>query len=418
MDKIKILFLQADTFYGADTRMHQLIMQYIDKEEFEIHCAIAPGTESAPSPVLQDLQTIPGLHLRPTSFGPTVHEQGRGKVIKNAITQGVPSLFSLASLTSYIRKHKIDIIHCKEKPREAFYGTLLAKATGVKTVIHLHVKVEDWLRGNVKWSMRQADGLIGVSKFVAESAIKAGYDPAKTYYAVNALDYRLWNPDIDGSSIRRELNIADDDIVMTIVAAICTWKGYPELIEAMPLIKKEIPNIKLLAVGLDEPRRDGTTVPLSPALKRRAEELGVQDNIIFMGFRTDVDKILAASDFFTLPSYEEPLGIAYLEAMAMKLPIIAINEGGGAVEIVEPGKMGLLSDYKNIEQLAENSITLARDKALRQRMGEYNRKCVVEKHQPSQFAEQTADIYRHMMGLGPTKQQVDFSPEAALVGKG
>jgi glycosyltransferase involved in cell wall biosynthesis len=283
---------------------------------------------------------------------------------------------------------------------------MLAKSAGAKSVIHLHVKVDDWLRRNVKWAMREADGLLGVSRFVAESAVNKGYDKEKAFYVLNALDSNLWNPDTDGSCIREEFNIAKDNVVMTICAVICSWKGHPELIEAMPLVVKEVPNIKLMIVGVDEPRRDDFSPPLSPILKSRAKELGVQDNVIFTGFRRDVEKILAASDFFAMPSFEEPCAVAYLEAMAMKLPIVALNQGGGAPEVIKHGQMGLLSDYKNIEQLAENIIILAKDTEMRKRMGEYNRKRLVEYYNPNRFATEAGDVFKHILGLGKTKQVI------------
>ena len=104
--------------------------------------------------------------------------------------------------------------------------------------------------------------------------------------------------------------------------------------------------------------------------KALARDLNLSENIIFAGFRTDVQSILAACDIYTMPSYEEPLGLAFLEAMAMQKPVIALASGG-VPEIVEDTKSGLLSSPRDIEGLAANILTLIRDPQKRHVMGVY-----------------------------------------------
>lgn len=100
-----------------------------------------------------------------------------------------------------------------------------------------------------------------------------------------------------------------------------------------------------------------------------------------------------------MPSYEEPFGMIFLEAMAMKRPIVALANGG-TPEVVDHGKGGLLSEPGDIEALAGNILTLIRDKPLRESMGAYNRKRVEEYFTPQRMANDVERVYQEILGLG------------------
>src|SRR5262249_55321470 len=147
-----------------------------------------------------------------------------------AAREGVPGAVDLLKLAGFVRRNKIDIIHGTEKPRDAFYGVLLAKLSGAKSVVHLHVKCESWISPLVQWAMGQADALIGVSQFVAQSIVDFGYPAAKVFHAVNALDASRWDPEVDGLSLRNEFGIAPDVPLLAINARMYHWKGHTRLV--------------------------------------------------------------------------------------------------------------------------------------------------------------------------------------------
>src|SRR5206468_5991867 len=101
---------------------------------------------------------------------------------------------------------------------------------------------------------------------------------------------------------------------------------------------------------------------------------------------------MAACDVFALPSFEEPFGLVYAEAMAMKRPVVALGNGG-TPEVVEHGKSGLLSSPGDDEALANNIITLLRDPDLRARMGEYGRRQVETRFAPARMARDMEQVY-------------------------
>ena len=107
-----------------------------------------------------------------------------------------------------------------------------------------------------------------------------------------------------------------------------------------------MPDVVLLVVG----------EPIDPAfgdeLAALARELGLGDNVRFLGRRPDVQSVMAAADVFAMPSHEEPFGLVFLEAMAMRRPVVALADGG-TLEVVEHGKTGLLSTWEDVAQLAD-----------------------------------------------------------------
>src|SRR4029078_5171035 len=125
------------------------------------------------------------------------------------------------------------------------------------------------------------------------------------------------------------------------------------------------------------PADSGTTA----MLRQHASELDIEDNVVFTGQRSDIAGLLAACDVLALPSFYEPFGLVFAEAMAMKRPVVALTNGG-TPEVVEHGKCGLLSPPGDVEALAANLLKLLGDPALRIQFGEYGRSRVEQHFTP------------------------------------
>jgi glycosyltransferase involved in cell wall biosynthesis len=389
--------MQSQTYFGADSLIHSLIMRYLDRKNFDVFVACDTGLRVNRSASYQALLKIPDITIRPTRFGPSVNSRSKSEIAKEAFFGSVPAAGSLLSLAEFINKNQIDIIHCTEKPRDAFIGFLLSRMTGAKCVIHLHVKAEGWISPLVQWSMRRADALIGVSAFVAESMIAMGFQAEKVSYVLNSIDLSGWSPEVDDGLIRREFGISPNAPLLAIISRLFYWKGHTELIKALTMVKAEIPNIKLLIVGEDDPRgMPGRKVSYTAELKSLVSDLGLTEQVIFTGFRRDVHKILAAIDLFTMPSFEEPFGMVFLEAMAMKKPVVALDSGG-TPEVVEHGKSGFLSSPQDVEHLASNIISLIKNPELCVQMGEYGRQRVCQYFTPHRMASDIEQTYHQMI---------------------
>jgi glycosyltransferase involved in cell wall biosynthesis len=292
-------------------------------------------------------------------------------------------------------------------PRDALSNVFLASMTGAKSIIHIHSKCASWMRPAVFRAMRQADGIIGVSQFVADSAIAIGCQPAKVYHALNSLDASQWNYQQDGSTIRQEFHIPSDALIFAIVGRVGPWKGNELVLRALAQIKDRIPDFRFMIVGEDAPNPLTGGSSYVAELQEKARELGLTQNVIFTGLRSDVAAILAACDLYTMPALEEGFCLAMLEAMAMQKAVIALDSGGPR-EFVEHGKSGLLSQPDDVQQLAENILTLVNNAPLRQQMGTYARQRVEDYFNPQRLSNDVEHIYRQVLARvnAPDNQSV------------
>lgn len=402
--RVPVLFLHTATEppLGADTWVHSLIMRSLDRAEFDVHVACAPGTRFARTPTFEAVSAIPDMSIHPVNLGPELFGRSkRGKVIAGVRT--LPALLSLASLVRYVRKHHIRIVHTSDRPRDAAAAVVLARLTGTKCVIHIHVEYGEWMSRMLREAMARADALVGVSAFVVHSLVDGGYSAQRTHAVLNAVDVRAWDHGLDARAARAALGIPASARVIVSVARVFPPKGHMELIRALAIVRSGIANVRLLIVGQDYP--PGTS--FSAELKACATQLGVAKNVEFLGRRSDVARLLAASDIFALPSFKEPFGLAHAEAMAMKRPVIALRSGG-TPEVVEHEKSGLLSTPGDVEELASNLSLLLRDPALAGRMGEYGRRQVETRFAADRMARDVGRVYRSLLAGA-------FSPTAPTI---
>jgi len=388
---VRVLFINSPLQPGADTQIHLLLLRSLDRRRFELHAAAQPARRGEPSPAFDAISAIEGVRVRPTDFGPSLFGRSLRYRVESA-ARALPAAASLAGLAAYVRRHGIQIVHSTDRPRDAMACAALGLMTGAKSVIHVHVKFDDWMGRGVRWAFARADAVVGVSNFVAESLVRGGYRRDRVASVLNAIEPQAFDPSLDPVLGRTSLGVARDAPFIVSIARLFKWKGHRELVSAVARVAARIPAVRLAIVGADYPEGSG----VSAELAAHAKTLGVAENVMFAGHRNDVASLLAASDVFALPSYEEPFGLVFAEAMAMKKPVVAVDNGG-TPEVVRHGVTGLLSPPGNIERLAENLTTLLVDPALRARMGEAGRRDVEARFTPSRLAGDVEALYERLL---------------------
>jgi len=181
----------------------------------------------------------------------------------------------------------------------------------------------------------------------------------------------------NSENLRRSLKLSEKKTIVC-VARLVHRKGQDRLIEAMPLVLKEISNAHLLIVGQG---------PYQQKLFEKVRQLNLEEHVTFTG-RINYEQLpeyICVGDLFAMPSRSrfaglevEGLGIAYLEASACGLPVIA-GSSGGAPDAVEDGKTGQVVDGRDTTAIARSVIKFLKDPEGSKRMGEYGRTWVVEK---------------------------------------
>lgn len=388
-EKISVLFLHSQDGFGADSAIHGHLMRWLDRDRFVVHLACSRGDGPGDPPSLARFREIPDVRLRPTRFAPGFRHRSRDVVVRGAIASVMfPADF--AALALYMRREKVRVVHSTDRPRDAVYGVVLGKLTGAKSVVHVHVGWAEGYSAPAKWAVRSADAVFGISRYVSATVVRTGTRPERVHTILNGIDPTRWDPNIDGRPVRREFGIPDDAPLLASVSRLFSNKGHRELLRAMSRVRERVPEVRLLVVGADAVDVHGGS--FTAELKVLARELGLVDRVVFTGERKDVPQIMAACDVYAMPSWEEPFGLVFLEAMAMKRPVAALNDGG-TPEVVEHGRSGLLSAHEDIETFATNVVTLLQDRALRATMGEYGRARVLEYFNAQRMARDAGAAY-------------------------
>lgn len=397
----RVLFLQSQTFFGADSAIHAQLMEHMSPEQVEVHVACNHHQDAHKEMTAIDrIQKIPGIKVRPTEFGPTVFSRPLGECLWFGLTRGSLMPLHLLALAAYVKREGIQLIHGTEKPRDAFYGVLLGKLTGAKSVVHMHVRYADWLQPTVRWALRHADAVVGVSEFVSQTVIAAGIPAERVHTVVNALDNDsgTWEPrgTAEAQEVRQEFGIAPDAVLIGSCSRLFRWKGQRELIEAFASVLPEQPRTHLMIVGEDDSRANPGGGSFLAELQAQVKTLGIEDKVTFTGFRRDIPRLMNAFDIYAMPSFEEPLGMVYLEAMALAKPVVAYNNGG-VPEVVEDKVTGLLTEPYKMDELAHSLRTLVASPALRQKMGNAGRERVLRESTPRQMCARMELVYRTIL---------------------
>jgi len=261
---------------------------------------------------------------------------------------GRQALSAVAALRTLLRALGPDVLHTHLLKADAL-GAWVAPQAGVPVIVaSKHNDERALLKRLVGWAhgflTRRVHRVIALSDHVAQFVSRHGHVPAakitRIYYGVDA---EALLPSRSRTEVRSELGLADDAPVLICVGRLAPQKDHPTLLRALSKLPE---SVTLLIVGGD-PFGDGEA-----RLKALTEQLGLGERARFLGIRHDVPDLLAASDLFVLPSLWEGLGLVFLEAMAVKLPVVASNVSaipevvadGVSGWLVPPGDPGALAD--------------------------------------------------------------------------
>lgn len=269
-------------------------------------------------------------------------------------------------------------------------GFRMARDLGVPAVLlthHLPFLLHDRRKARrQRKTDEQADHLIAVSDGVRRSYERIGVPSARFTTVPNGVGSR--GPGPGRAAARRELGIADDQLVIMTAGRLVKMKGQRYLIEALPQLLKRFPNLTVVVLG-----RGG----LHDQLAKLAAERGVADAVHLAGHRSDARLLLDAADVFALPSRSEGMPLAAIEAMDAGLPVVATRVVGSD-EVVLDGTTGILVPTENPAALAAALADLLADPAKRAAYGAAGRRSYLDQFTVERMAERTADVYQRILG--------------------
>lgn len=297
---------------------------------------------------------------------------------------------SISALCEWLQLRKIDIFHCHAGISwEGFGGIDAATAAGVRTIIrteHLpYLLTHPQQQLDHERIVQAVDALVCVCEESRASYIAAGVPPGRVRVVYNGISPIDIGP--DRRAARMVLGLPDDARVVMTVGRLAEQKGYNYLLEAVPTVISNMPDVYFAWVG------DG---PLESSLKERAKHLGVADRVLFLGRRNDAFSLMAGADLFVLPSLFEGLPISMLEAMSLGLPVVGTRVCGTS-ELVADGETGVLVSPQDSLALAQaiGDVLACPDRAAH--LGAAGRRRVSRHFSVGQMVRNTDEIYRDLL---------------------
>ncbi|GAA4278781.1 N-acetyl-alpha-D-glucosaminyl L-malate synthase BshA [Aquimarina mytili] len=264
-----------------------------------------------------------------------------------------------SKLVDTIKKYQIDVLHVHYAIPHAYAGYMAKKMLEeegifVPMVTTLHgtditlVGNHPYYKPAVTFSINNSDIVTSVSQSLKDDTLRL-FDIKKEIQVVpNFIDVSHQKSSF--TDCQREVMALPEERIVTHISNFRAVKRITDIVDIFYNIQNKMP-AKLLMVGEGPERK--------PA-EEKCKELGIKDKVIFFGNSNEIDKILCFSDLFLLPSERESFGLAALEAMVNKVPVISSN-AGGIPEVNNHGVSGYLSNVGDVKEMSENAIKILED---------------------------------------------------------
>ena len=297
-------------------------------------------------------------------------------------------IFSAFKLSGIIKNNKIDIIHSHSRTTQVL-GCFLERLTPARHVFTCHgfFKRRFLRRVFPCWPKR----VIAISRQVREHLIRDfKLDEKRIVVIHNGIDldrFRGQGPE-GRKQARISLGLGDLPVV-GIIARLSDVKGHKYLIEAMGKVLEKYPRSNLLIVGEGKMQKE---------LVGLVNSLGINKNVFFIPEIPDTTRALSAMDVFVMPSLQEGLGLALMEAMAEGLAVIGSNIGG-IKTLIQDGQSGLLVEPADKNGLAQAILTLLNDPDKRLELGRRARDFIRNNFSQEKMVLETEKEYLNCLNI-------------------
>jgi glycosyltransferase involved in cell wall biosynthesis len=355
MRKIKVLHIITRLIRGGAEHNTLLSIEGLSKLGYDVSLAAGPSDKKEGDLELAYRRADIKLILLPT-------------LIREI--SPLNDIISFLKIYIFIRKERFDIVHTHVS-KAGILGRWAAKIAGVPFICHT-------THGNIfagyfnayvtklfilfnRITVSITNKMITLTVIGKKQWLDHRIGKPIQYIAIySGINLDEFNPEIlnaENINLKIRLGFKVNDFIIGNVGRLAPIKGQKYLIQAAPSIIEEVPEAKFLIVG------DG---PMREELEALTTELDLEKHIVFIGMQENIPELLSIMDLFVLPSINEGMGRALVEAMAMRLPCVATSVGG-VVEVIKDGETGLLVPSQNPKALAEAICRLAKNTGLSKR---------------------------------------------------
>ncbi|MFM0125671.1 glycosyltransferase family 4 protein [Paraburkholderia sp. RL18-101-BIB-B] len=304
--------------------------------------------------------------------------QAEGFTVHHARMRGGADGRSMLTIRSILDRRRFDVLNT-HSGHDSLIAGMAGRLAGTPLIVRTrHLALPITSLATYNWIPHC---VVAVSHYVRNYLISAGMQESR----VETIYDGIVKPDpLTHSTLRDELGLDSNAVIAGIVAMLRGNKGHAELIAAVRPMMIDRPHLHVVIAG------EGGEFD---RLKSMIEGFGLSHRIHLLGFRKDINNVLRGCDLFVLPTHQEALGQAFIEAMAMGLPVIGTHVDG-VPELIDPGVNGLLVPAQDVDALRSALTRLVDDAPLRARFGLAGRLKTDSNFTVESMANETIDLYR------------------------
>lgn len=306
--------------------------------------------------------------------------------------RGKPVWQSAKALRAILREHGIRILHCHNTYAN-LVGLVAGRMARVMTATTLYVWGDfGWKRGLLQWMDRAMlpffHRITAHCEETQRKTVAMGYRPDDVRLLVCGFEARpVTTPEDERRAGRAGLGAAEEDTVLINVARFYPEKAHEVLLEGFRQMLEKEPRLQLwlLGVGPEEER-----------IRTLVSGLGLTDRVKFLGFRSDLERVLSLADIMVHPSHMEGVPLAILSGLAAGMPVVA-TAVGGLPEVVRNGHSGILLPPGEPDTLAATVLELCRDRERGRKLGAAARRFIEDEYSLDAAARRVTALYQEML---------------------
>lgn len=374
--RVKIIYLITDLITGGAQRALYQLVAHLDDSRFEVTAVVCLYPTEHSGGQLMMAERIRSLDIPVVDLG--MKPKWR--------------VDALAKLYRLLRQEQPVILHCW-----MFHANLLGRLIGRMARVPLiitgrrNVKIGSQSRERLKrWTRHWDDHITAVCETARQAEIEhTAVLPEKVTTIYNGIELAQFHPtnSVAAQTLRHSLELPSDARLVGTVCRLHPQKGLAHLLHAVPQVLAHIPTAHFLIAGTGELRAE---------LEAQTQQLGITNQVHFLGERRDVPDLLAGLDLFVLPSLWEGMPNVVLEAMAVGLPVVA-TAVDGTLEIVKQHETGLLVPPADEQALADAIIALLSDSTRAKSMGDAGRQRIETHFSLTTTVQQTEALYDRLL---------------------
>ncbi|QDK44446.1 hypothetical protein DOM22_04375 [Bdellovibrio sp. ZAP7] len=294
------------------------------------------------------------------------------------------SLRNLTTLRRFLKHHAVSTVLVQQlrdlfAVRIALLGFANIKVVGVSHTF-VGISKKDCYH---RWVYNRIQHMIALTPVHRQNLIKhLPIAPEKIVVIPNSVDTKWFNPLRRDSLLRKQWGNDDQTLLIGLIGRLDKAKGQSVLLKAAADLKADISNFKIILVGEETLNEPGALSDL----KTQCHELGLEEHVIFTGFRSDIPQIAASLDILVMSSDAETFGRVIIEGMASEVAVIA-SKAGGVVDIIDEGQTGFMFEPGNHVELAQKILTLSKNRDLRAKIAHNGREKALSEYDFSKVSQ-------------------------------